>query len=130
TRAPFAFLLVSHDRYFLENVTNRTVELNPAYADGYLSIDSHYSDFLVKKEEFLAAQASLEQSIAGRGRRGIGRLPRRVHPRLVMGQPVPVHAAAVGHGRPRSFRRRAGADFDCPHDAPTGRSSHPRRTYQ
>src|ERR1019366_9310228 len=76
TRAPFAFLLVSHDRYFLENVTNRTVELNPAYADGYLSIDSHYSDFLVKKEEYLAAQASLEQSIAGRVRREIEWLKR------------------------------------------------------
>lgn len=74
--APFAFLLVSHDRYFLENVTNRTVELNAAYADGYLSIDSNYSDFLEKKEQYLAAQASLEQSIAGRVRREIEWLKR------------------------------------------------------
>jgi ATP-binding cassette subfamily F protein uup len=74
--APFAFLLVSHDRYFLENVTNRTVELNAAYADGYLSIDSNYSDFLEKKEAYLAAQASLEQSIAGRVRREIEWLKR------------------------------------------------------
>ena len=48
TNAPFAFLLVSHDRYFLENVTNRVVELNRAYADGYLSINGTYSDFLVE----------------------------------------------------------------------------------
>jgi ATP-binding cassette subfamily F protein uup len=34
SNANFAFLLVSHDRYFLENVTNRVVELNSAYADG------------------------------------------------------------------------------------------------
>lgn len=74
--APFAFLLVSHDRYFLENVTNRTVELNAAYADGYLSINSNYSDFLEKKEDYLAAQASLEQSIAGRVRREIEWLKR------------------------------------------------------
>ncbi len=74
--APFAFLLVSHDRYFLENVTNRTVELSSAYADGYLSINSKYSDFLEKKEEYLAAQASLEQSIAGRVRREIEWLKR------------------------------------------------------
>ncbi|MDP9174422.1 MAG: ABC-F family ATP-binding cassette domain-containing protein [Planctomycetota bacterium] len=74
--AQFGFLVVSHDRYFLENVTNRTVELNGAYADGYLSIDSHYSDFLQKKEEYLAAQASLEQSIAGRVRREIEWLKR------------------------------------------------------
>jgi len=74
--APFAFLVVSHDRYFLENVTRRTIELNAAYPDGYLSINSHYSDFLVKKEEFLAAQASLEQSVASRVRREIEWLQR------------------------------------------------------
>jgi ATP-binding cassette subfamily F protein uup len=74
--APFAFLVVSHDRYFLENVTNRTVELSSAYVDGYLSVASHYSDFLVKKEEHLAAQASLEQSLASRMRREIAWLAR------------------------------------------------------
>jgi ATP-binding cassette subfamily F protein uup len=74
--AAFGFLVISHDRYFLENVTNRTVELSGAYADGYLSINSHYSDFLVKKEQHLAAQASLEQSIAGRVRREIEWLQR------------------------------------------------------
>jgi len=73
---PFAFLLVSHDRYFLEHSTNRTVELNAAYADGYLSINSNYSDFLEKKESYLAAQASLEQSVAGRVRREIEWLKR------------------------------------------------------
>ena len=33
-QAPFAFVLVSHDRTFLESVTNRTVELNRLYPDG------------------------------------------------------------------------------------------------
>lgn len=74
--APFPFLVVSHDRYFLEKVTNRTIELSAAYPDGYLSIGSHYSDFLVKKEEFLASQASLEKSVAGRVRREIEWLQR------------------------------------------------------
>jgi len=67
----FAFLVVSHDRYFLENVTNRTIELNAAYADGYLSINGNYTQFLEKKENYLAAQASLEQSTASRVRREI-----------------------------------------------------------
>ena len=51
--APFSFLLVSHDRYFLENATNRIVELNRVYADGYLSVNGSYSDFLVKREQYL-----------------------------------------------------------------------------
>ena len=67
--APFAFLMVSHDRYFLERTTNRTVELNAAYADGFLSASGPYSEFLTKKSEYLAAQASLETSVAGRVRR-------------------------------------------------------------
>ncbi len=76
SNAPFAFLLVSHDRYFLENATNRTVELNSAYPDGFLSAAGAYSDFLVKKQEFLAAQASLETSIAGKVRRELEWLKR------------------------------------------------------
>ena len=74
--APFAFLLVSHDRYFLERTTNRTVELNSAYADGYLSAAGPYSDFLAKKQEYMAAQASLETSVAGRVRRELEWLKR------------------------------------------------------
>ncbi len=75
-QANFAFILVSHDRYFLENVTNRIVELDRAYPDGYLSHNGTYSQFLVKKEEFLAAQQSREQSVAGRVRREIEWLAR------------------------------------------------------
>ncbi len=69
--APFSFLLVSHDRYFLENATNRIVELSSAYADGYLSTNGTYSDFLVKREEYLGAQAARQQSLAGQVRREI-----------------------------------------------------------
>ena len=69
-------LMVSHDRYFLENVTNRTIELSQAFPEGFLSINGTYSDFLVKKEEFLAAQASQERAVAGRVRREIEWLKR------------------------------------------------------
>jgi ATP-binding cassette subfamily F protein uup len=74
--APFGFLLVSHDRYFLENVTNRVVELNRAYASGFFNVNGAYSQFLEKREEYLEAQASQEQSLAGRVRREIEWLQR------------------------------------------------------
>ena len=64
--APFALLLVSHDRYFLENVTNRTIELNCAYPEGFLSIAGPYSEFLQKKEEFLAGQAHQQHALQGK----------------------------------------------------------------
>ena len=64
--APFALLLVSHDRYFLQNVTNRTIELNRAYPEGFLSIAGPYSEFLEKKEEFLAGQAHQQYALQGK----------------------------------------------------------------
>jgi ABC transport system ATP-binding/permease protein len=74
--APFAFLLVSHDRYFLENVTNRVVELNRSYADGYLSVTGNYSDFLKKREEYLEAQSAQQQALASKVRREVEWLQR------------------------------------------------------
>ncbi len=64
--APFALLLVSHDRYFLENVSNRTIELNRAYPEGFLSIAGPYSEFLQQKEEFLAGQAHQQHALQGK----------------------------------------------------------------
>ena len=74
--APFAFLLVSHDRYFLENVTNRVIELDRAYANGFLSVTGSYTQFLEKRVEYLEAQASTEKSLAGIVRREIEWLQR------------------------------------------------------
>ena len=64
----FAFVTISHDRTFLERVTNRTVELSRAYADGYLSINGPYSAFVEKRAEYLAAQSSRQQSLASQVR--------------------------------------------------------------
>jgi ATP-binding cassette subfamily F protein uup len=72
----FACLLISHDRYFLEKVADRIIELNGAYPDGFLSINGSYSAFLEKREEFLAAQAAREQSLASTVRREIEWLKR------------------------------------------------------
>jgi ATP-binding cassette subfamily F protein uup len=71
TASRFSFLLVTHDRYFLENVSNRVVELSRAYADGYLSATGPYSDFLVKREEHLDAQARNAQALASKVRREV-----------------------------------------------------------
>jgi ATP-binding cassette subfamily F protein uup len=69
--APFAYLLVTHDRYFLQNATNQTVELNRAYPDGYFRVDGPYGTFLERREEFLAGQAAREKNLANRVRREV-----------------------------------------------------------
>ncbi|HRK32448.1 MAG TPA: ABC-F family ATP-binding cassette domain-containing protein, partial [Tepidisphaeraceae bacterium] len=74
--APFATLIVTHDRRFLESFANRIIELGRAYREGFLSHNGRYSDFLIKREEFLAAQQSQQQSLASGVRREIEWLKR------------------------------------------------------
>ncbi|HEY3377033.1 MAG TPA: ABC-F family ATP-binding cassette domain-containing protein [Armatimonadota bacterium] len=74
--APFAFLLVSHDRYLLENVTNRTIEVSRIYPEGHFSIQGAYSDFLTKRAEFLSGQASAQQALASQVTREVAWLKR------------------------------------------------------
>ncbi len=69
--SPFACIVVTHDRYFLENVTNRLVELNRAYPEGFLSAEGNYSDFLLRKEAFLDAQAHQQQALANTVKREV-----------------------------------------------------------
>ena len=64
--APFACVVVSHDRYFLENVANEMVELNRAYEDGALRVEGNYSAFLEAKEEYLHAQKKRQESLENR----------------------------------------------------------------
>jgi ABC transport system ATP-binding/permease protein len=66
-----AFLVVSHDRYFLENVTNRVIELNRCYAAGVLDTRGNYSAFLEKKDEALRGQAKYQETLANRVRREV-----------------------------------------------------------
>jgi ATP-binding cassette subfamily F protein uup len=67
--APFACVVVSHDRYFLENVATEMVELNQQYPDGLLRVHGNYSEFLEKKEEFLESQAKRQESLENRVKR-------------------------------------------------------------
>ena len=69
TGVPFAFVAVSHDRYFLERVTDRVVELNPIYPEGYFSVSGNYSVFLEKRAEFLDAQQAQQVTLANIVRR-------------------------------------------------------------
>jgi ATP-binding cassette subfamily F protein uup len=61
--APFACVVVSHDRYFLENVATEMAELNRTYPDGLLRVSGTYSRFLEKKEEFLHAQSKRQEAL-------------------------------------------------------------------
>ncbi len=69
--APAAYLLVSHDRHFLENCTNRIIELSAVYPEGTFQVAGSYSQYLEKREKFLTGQLREEERLANKARREI-----------------------------------------------------------
>jgi ATP-binding cassette subfamily F protein uup len=69
--ATFSYLIISHDRYFLENVTTRMAELNNVYPKGIFTIEGSYLNFLEKREEFIKGQKQQEHSLSSKVRREI-----------------------------------------------------------
>ena len=65
-RAAFACVVVSHDRYFLENVANDMVELDRVYREGFLRVKGTYSHFLEAKEAYLHAQGNRQEALENR----------------------------------------------------------------
>ena len=54
----FSLLMITHDRYFLDRVTNRIIELDKGRLFSY---DGNYSLFLEKKMERIAIESSMEE---------------------------------------------------------------------
>jgi ATP-binding cassette subfamily F protein uup len=80
-REPEAFVAVSHDRYFLEAVAGRVIELNRAFAEGLLDVRGRYSRYLEKKDELLAGQAAYQESLRSRVRGELEWLSRKARAR-------------------------------------------------
>ena len=53
-----ACLVVTHDRYFLENIATHMAELNPAYPQSAFQVRGNYSEFLgrLKEDGFLKSR--------------------------------------------------------------------------
>ncbi len=64
-----AFVVASHDRWFLENVARRMLELDRAYPGGLLAVEGRYSDLLEKRDEVRRNQADYDETLANRARR-------------------------------------------------------------
>jgi ATP-binding cassette subfamily F protein uup len=77
---------VSHDRFFLEHVTNRTMELSGAYPEGFLAVSGSYSELLVKRDTLLAAQQQTQHALEGKVKREIEWLRRGAPARTTKAQ--------------------------------------------
>jgi len=65
----FNFILVSHDRYFLQNVCNKIIEISHVYPSDIFSSNGSYLDFLKRKDAFLQGQIKQEKSVSSKARR-------------------------------------------------------------
>jgi ATP-binding cassette subfamily F protein uup len=70
-QAANACLVITHDRYFLENVASKMVEVSPIYPENSFQVKGNYSEFLERREEFLEAQAKQQESLATKVRREV-----------------------------------------------------------
>jgi len=66
--ASFAFVVVTHDRYFLESVASQVVELNRIYSAGILRVKGKYSKFLEDREAYVDWQQRAQESLRNRVR--------------------------------------------------------------
>lgn len=64
SRERLTYLVISHDRYFLENVSNKIIEINKCYPQGIFSCEGPMSAYIEKCELFLEAQKKQEQGLA------------------------------------------------------------------
>jgi ATP-binding cassette subfamily F protein uup len=64
--ARFACVVVTHDRYFLENVASEVVELSRVYAEGVLRVRGTYSKFLEGREQYMEAQTKMAEGLRNR----------------------------------------------------------------
>jgi len=67
--APFAWVLISHDRYFLDRTVRTIVELSGIYPTYYMRTDGNYSAHIEKRTLWLESQISESQSLANKLRR-------------------------------------------------------------
>ncbi len=66
--ANFAFVVVTHDRYFLESVASEVIELNRIYTSGLLRVRGAYSRFLEERENYVEWQQRAQESLRNRVR--------------------------------------------------------------
>ena len=67
-REKINYVVISHDRYFLENVSNKIIELNKCYPRGLLVNEGSLSSFMEKREAFLLGQEKQQKGVASQVR--------------------------------------------------------------
>ena len=71
-----AFVVITHDRAFLDRVANRIMEVAPQYPGGSFGCTGSYTTFLENRAQYLEGRAQYRDSLANRVRRELEWLKR------------------------------------------------------
>jgi len=117
-----AFVVVSHDRYFLERVAGRMLEISRLHAAGLFAVEGTFADFLEARDAALINQAAYQETLAGLVRREVAWLRRGAKARTSKSkarlQSAGRSIERLAEGRARSAVPTAGIEF-----TPSGRKS-------
>ena len=112
---PEAFVVVSHDRYFLDNVAGRMLEINRLHAAGLFHVAGTYADFLEARDAALRNQAAYQETLAGLVRREVEWLRRGPKARTTKSkariQSAGKSIEALAEARSRAVAPTAGIEF-------------------
>ena len=64
-----SFVIISHDRHFLNKTTNRTIEIGQAFLNEHLSYPVAYDDYILKREHYFEEQQKLSESLSNKAKR-------------------------------------------------------------
>jgi ATP-binding cassette subfamily F protein uup len=110
-----AYLVVSHDRWFLEHTVERMLDLDPVHASGFFETRGRYSEFLERKDAALHEQRRWQETLANRVRREIEWLRRGPKARTTKSQARIQEAGRLADElasvRSRNEQRTAAIDF-------------------
>lgn len=112
--AACAIVFVSHDRYFIERLASRVLEINPVYPDSVLVSDGGYADYIEHREERLEQHQQQRRSLANKVRREVEWLRQGVKARTTKSRSRINEAHRiidVLKGSPTGEQQRAEIDF-------------------
>ncbi len=114
-KSPIATVTVTHDRVFLQKVSNRILELDRRNPGGILSVSGDYARYLETKEQLMAAQERQEDVLRNTLRRETEWLRRGPKARTTKQQARIQRAEELGRNvgelTSRNQVRTAGVDF-------------------
>lgn len=120
--APFAVLMITHDRLFLQRVVEHILDLDPRNPNELLNVSGDYLQYLEAKEQLLQAQQKREQVLRNTLRRETEWLRRGAKARQTKQKARIQEAHALGETvenlAAKNMKRTVGIEFGDPEKTP------------